>query len=151
MASSSSLQHEASDESIDTSPTVSNTGNVPSPRGLNAAAAEWTINYFVIGKESTSSINVKPEATVHVLRKLINKELELVPPKDILALRLYHVDLSDDVNLVNNADQATQTQANVLQPLRILRSLFQGDPDKEKVQILVRPPSPSEFLCTSIR
>jgi Crinkler effector protein N-terminal domain len=154
MASSSSLQHEASDESIDTSPTVSNIGNVPSPRGLNAAAAEWTINYFVVGDESASSIKVNPDVTVDVLRELINTKLALVPPRHLTKLKLYRVDIADDVELVNNANQelTTKKQTDVLRSLHTLRSVFQGDPNKEKVQILIQLPLlPGEFLCTSIR
>jgi Crinkler effector protein N-terminal domain len=150
MASSSSLQHEASDERMDTSPNVSNTGNVPSPRGLNAAAAEWTINYFVVGDESASSIKVNPDVTVDVLRELINTKMELVPPRDLTKLKLYHVDIADDDDLVNNANQQLATKT-VLRSLRTLRSVFQGDPNKEKVQVLIQPPLPSEFLRPGIR
>ena len=153
MASSSSLQHEASEERIDTSPNVSNTGNVPSPRGLNAAAAKWTISYFIVGKKFPSSTEVNPEVSVDFLKKQINAETELVPLNEVTELRLYRVDIPDDVNLVKKAKEvlATKKEDHVLRPLHILRNIFRDDPDKEKVQILVRPPSPSEFLCTSIK
>jgi hypothetical protein len=137
-----------------TDPNVTNTDNVPNPGGLNAAAAKWTINYFVVGKGFPSSTEVNPEVSVDFLKKQINTEMELVPRKEVTELRLYRVDIPDDVNLVNKANEefATKEEDDVLRPLHILRTLFRGDPDKKKVQILVRPsPLPSEFLRAGIR
>jgi hypothetical protein len=115
---------------MDTNPT--NMGDATSPGGLNAAAAKWTINYFVVGKGFPSSTEVNPEVSVDFLKKQINTELELVPRKDVTEFRLYRVDIPDDVNLVNKAKEqvATKKEGDVLRPLKKLSTVFPGPPRK---------------------
>jgi hypothetical protein len=143
----SSLQHEASDERMDTNPDISNT-DATSRGGLNAAAAKWTINYFVVGDESSSSTEVNPEMSVDLLKKQINTELELIPRKYITKLRLYHVDIPDDDNLVNKANEqvVNKKEGDVLRSSEKLSAVFLGPPVNGKVHILVQPPQTGEFL-----
>jgi hypothetical protein len=100
---SHSLQHVASDERLGADPnSSSNTGNMTS---CEEAAAAWTIKYFVIGKELPCSIDVKPDVTVDILKKLINTQMELVPRRDITELSLYLLNIPDDDKLVENVKQ----------------------------------------------
>jgi hypothetical protein len=149
----SSLQHEASDERMDTNLNVPNTNDATSRGGLNAAAAKWRINYFVVGKEFPFLVDVEPETTVGELKKLINTELELVAHKETLALRLYLLNIPDGTKLAKRANDelATKGEDDVLLMTDELRDHYPASPPKRNIHILVKPPSPSEFLHTDLR
>jgi hypothetical protein len=101
---------------MDTNLNVPNTNDATSRGGLNAAAAKWRINYFVVGKEFPFLVDVEPETTVGELKKLINTELELVAHKETLALRLYLLNIPDGTKLAKRANDelATKGEDDVL-------------------------------------
>lgn len=102
----------------------------------------WTIFCLFVSEKVPFSIKIQPDATVDELKEAIKEKTRVgFDESDARSLTLFKVDIPDDDDLEENANQLLTTEPKALRATVKLSKLYEAAPPEEMVHILVQHPN----------